>query len=231
MGSLVFCCYPRLKIEYSDCIDFLERRGYCLRPERGSLPRPGPHLSEISPNQVTELLVKWKRGDQESLQALLPLVYVELRRLARHHLRGERGDHTLQSTALVHEAYLRLVKPGSLQLDNRRHFFALASQIMREILVDHARSRRAAKRDGGSRLTLDEAAELSKSKCVDLLALDDALNKLSALSPRQSRVVELKFFGGLSIEETAEFLGASSATVEREWAAARAWLYREISRT
>ena len=102
---------------------------------------------------------------------------------------------------------------------------------MREILVDHARSRRAAKRDGGSRLTLDEAAELSKSKCVDLLALDDALNKLSALSPRQSRVVELKFFGGLSIEETAEFLGASSATVEREWAAARAWLYREISRT
>lgn len=197
----------------------------------GVATQPGPHLSEISPNQVTELLVKWKCGDQESLQTLLPLVYVELRRLAQHHLRGERTDHTLQSTALVHEAYLRLVKPGSLQLDNRRHFFALASQIMREILVDHARSRRAAKRDGGSRLTLDEAAELSESKGVDLLALDDALNKLSELSPRQSRVVELKFFGGLSIEETAEFLGVSSATVEREWAAARAWLYREISRT
>lgn len=175
--------------------------------------------------------MKWKCGDQESLQALLPLVYVELRRLAQHHLRGERSDHTLQSTALVHEAYLRMVKPASMQLDNRRHFFALASQIMREILVDHARSHRAAKRDGGSRVTLDEAAELSKSKCVDLLALDDALNKLSEMSPRQSRVVELKFFGGLSIEETAEFLGVSSATVEREWAAARAWLYREISRT
>jgi len=175
-------------------------------------------------------LAKWKRGDQESLQALLPLVYGELRHLAQHHLRGERTDHTLQSTALVHEAYLRLVKPGSLQLESRRHFFALASHIMREILVDYARGRRAAKRDGGDRLTLDEAAELSKSKCVDLLALDDALNKLSEMSPRQSRVVELKFFGGLSIEETAEFLGISAATVEREWAAARAWLYREISR-
>lgn len=175
-------------------------------------------------------MAKWKRGDQESLQSLLPLVYSELRRLAQHHLRGERQDHTLQSTALVHEAYLRLVRPGSMQLESRRHFFALASQIMREILVDHARSRHAAKRDGGDRLTLDEAAELSKSKCVDLLALDDALNLLSEMSARQSRIVELRFFGGLSIEETAEFLGVSSATIEREWAAARAWLYREISR-
>ena len=216
--------------QYSDRIDFLEGQGYCLRPEQGSLPQPGPHLSEISPNQVTELLAKWKRGDQESLQSLLPLVYSELRRLAQHHLRGERQDHTLQSTALVHEAYLRLVRPGSMQLESRRHFFALASQIMREILVDHARSRHAAKRDGGDRLTLDEAAELSKSKCVDLLALDDALNLLSEMSARQSRIVELRFFGGLSIEETAEFLGVSSATIEREWAAARAWLYREISR-
>jgi RNA polymerase sigma factor (TIGR02999 family) len=195
------------------------------------LPRKGPRLSEISPHQVTELLQKWSSGDQESLQALLVVAYRELHSLAQHHLRGERSDHTLQSTALVHEAYLRLVKPGSLQLQSRAHFFALASQLMRQILVDHARSRNAGKRDGGTRLTLDEAAELSKSKAVDLLALDDALNELSRMSPRQSRIVELRFFGGLSIEETAEFLGVSSATVEREWAAARAWLYRQISRT
>jgi RNA polymerase sigma factor (TIGR02999 family) len=188
-------------------------------------------LPEISPNQVTELLMQWKRGDQEAPRVLLPLVYGELRRLARHHLRGERSDHTLQSTALVHEAYLRLVKPGSVQLESRGHFFALASQLMREILVDYARNRRAAKRDGGERLTLDEAAELSESKGVDLLALDDALNQLAKLNPRQSRIVELKFFGGLSIGEASEVLGVSSATVERDWAVARAWLYREINRT
>ena len=123
------------------------------------------------------------------------------------------------------------MKPGSLQPQSRAHFFGLASQLMREILVDHARGRNAGKRDGGARLTLDEAAELSKSKGVDLLALDDALNELSRMSARQSRIVELRFFGGLSIEETAEFLGVSSATVEREWAAARAWLYRQINRT
>ena len=188
-------------------------------------------MSEVSPNEVTELLLKWREGDRESLQALLPLVYGELRRLAQHHLRGERSDHTLQSTALVHEAYLRMVKPGSLRIDSRGHFFALASQLMREILVDHARSRKAGKRDGGTRLTLDEAAELSISKGVDLLALDDALNRLTQMSPRQSRIVELRFFGGLSIEETSQFLEISAATVEREWAVARAWLYREINRT
>ncbi len=135
----------------------------------------------------------------------------------------------MQSTALVHEAYLRLVQPGSSQIESRGHFFALASQIMREILVDYARSRRAAKRDGGSRLTLDEAAELSMAKGVDLLALDDALNELSKMNLRQSRIVELRFFGGLSLQETAKFLGVSTATVERDWTMARAWLYREIS--
>ena len=175
--------------------------------------------------------MQWKRGDQEAPRVLLPLVYDELRRLARHHLREERSDHTLQRTALVHEAYLRLVQPGSLQLESRQHFFALASQLMREILVDYARGRRAAKRDGGERLTLDEAAELSGSKGVDLLALDDALNELAKMSPRQSRIVELKFFGGLRIGEVSEVLGVSSATVERDWAVARAWLHREISRT
>jgi RNA polymerase sigma-70 factor (ECF subfamily) len=188
-------------------------------------------LSEASPNQVTELLLKWKCGDQESLRVLLPLVYSELRRLARHHLHGERPNHTLQSTALVHEAYLRLVKPGSVRFENRGHFYALASQMMREILVDYARKRRASKRDGGERLTLDEAVEWTGSKGVDLLALDDALNELAKLNPRQSRIVELKFFGGLSITEVAEVLGVSTATVERDWTVARACLYREINRT
>jgi len=191
----------------------------------------GGCLQEISPSQVTKLLMQWKHGDQEAPRVLLPLVYDELRRLARHHLRSERPGHTLQSTALVHEAYLRMVKPGPLQLESRGHFFALASQLMREILVDYARNRRAAKRDGGERLTLDEAAELSKSKGVDLLALDDALNELAKMNPRQSRIVELKFFGGLSIGEVAGVLRVSSATVERDWAVARAWLFREISRT
>ena len=184
-------------------------------------------MSEVSPNQVTELLLKWKCGDQNSLHVLLPRVYSELRRLAEHHLRGERVEQNLQSTALVHEAYPRLVKPGSLRIVSRGHFFALASQLMREILVDYARSRSAAKRDAGLRLTLDAAAQLSKSKGVDLLALDDALNQISMMNPRQSRIVELWSFGGLSIEETSEFLGVSSATVEREWAVGRAWLYRE----
>ena len=191
----------------------------------------GPDLSEVSPKQVTELLLRWKRGDQKSLQDLLPLVYSELRRLAQRHLRGERSDHTLQCTALVHEAYLRLVKPSSLQVESRGHFFALASQLMREVLVDYARSRKAGKRDGGTRLTLDEAGDLSQSRDVDLLALDDALNQLSRISPRQSRIVEMRYFGGLSIEETSEFLGVSSATVERDWTVARAWLHRQINRT
>jgi RNA polymerase sigma factor (TIGR02999 family) len=209
-------------VELGDTV-LIQKRGW-LTPKEGD-------LSETSSNQVTELLLKWKGGDQESLQALLPLVYGELRRLAQHHLRGERSDHTLQSTALVHEAYLRMVKPGSLRIESRGHFFALASQLMREILVDHARRRGAGKREGGTRMTLDEAAELSTSKTVDLLALDDALNQLAEMSPRQSRIVELRFFGGLSIAETSEFLEVSPATVEREWAVARAWLFRAINRT
>jgi RNA polymerase sigma factor (TIGR02999 family) len=209
-------------VELGDTV-LIQKRGW-LTPKEGD-------LSETSSNQVTELLLKWKGGDQESLQALLPLVYSELRRLAQHHLRGERSHHTLQSTALVHEAYLRMVKPGSLRIESRGHFFALASQLMREILVDHARRRSAGKRDGGTRMTLDEAAELSTSKTVDLLALDDALSQLSEMSPRQSRIVELRFFGGLSIAETSEFLEVSPATVEREWAVARAWLFRAINRT
>lgn len=186
-------------------------------------------MPEASRKDITELLAQWQGGNQEALQSLLPLIYNELRRLAQHHLRGERSEHTLQSTALVHEAYLRMMKPGSLHCENRAHFFAIASQLMRQILVDYARNRGAAKRDGGNRVTLSEAAELGRPKGVDLVAIDDALRTLSQISPRQSRIVELRFFGGLSIEETSAFLGISPATVERDWAIARAWLYREIS--
>jgi len=184
-------------------------------------------LSPFASNQVTQLLEKWRDGDQGALNDLVPLVYGELRRLARHYLRSERSDHTLQSTALVHEAYLRLLSQEPNHLQNRAHFMAVASQLMRQILVDFARSRSAAKRQAYT-LALDEAVLLPKSKEVDLIALDDALSRLARLSERQSRIVELRFFGGLSIEETSQLLGVSAATVGRDWTVARAWLHREI---
>ena len=187
-------------------------------------------MNADSPQPVSELLVQWKRGDQEALQSLLPLVYDELRRIANHHLQAERAGHTLQSTALVHEAYLRLVDHEPLRLDNRAHFFAVASHLMRQILVDYARKRRAAKRGGDDlTLTLDEAIALPRKRELDLVALDDALNKLAAMDARQSRIVEMRFFGGLSIEEMADALGISSATVERHWRIARVWLFQELS--
>jgi RNA polymerase sigma-70 factor (ECF subfamily) len=158
----------------------------------------------------------------------MPLVYGELRRVAHNYLQRERPDHTLQSAALVHEAYLRLVE-GAVELQNRQHFFALAAQLMREILVDYARRHRSLKRDGGYRLTLEEALKLP-SKDVDLVDLDDALKELARMDARQGRIVELRFFGGLSIKETAEVLTISAATVERSWASARAWLYRQLNR-
>jgi len=188
-------------------------------------------VSTTSSNPVTELLMRWRRGDQEALQALLPMVYRELRRLAHHHLEAERVGHTLQSTALVHEAYLRLIGNEPLRLDNRAHFFAAASHLMRQILVDYARKHRAGKR-GASTLTftLDEAIALPKQRELRLVALDDALTQLAVLDKRQSHIVELRFFGGLSIDETSQVLGVSPATVTREWTAARAWLYREMDR-
>jgi RNA polymerase sigma factor (TIGR02999 family) len=181
---------------------------------------------------VSELLTRWRAGDRSALDSLLPLVYDELRRLARKHLRSERPGHTLQSTALVHEAYLRLAGKSSLQVENRTHFFGIAAGVMREILVDHARRRGAAKRGSNClTLTLDEAVALPKKRAVDLIALDDALNGLAAMDPRQSRIVELRFFGGLSIEETSDALGISRATANREWTTARLWLQRELSRS
>ena len=182
-------------------------------------------------NKVTQLLADWRQGNREALSALIPLVYDELRRLAHSHLNRERSGHTLQSTALVNEAYMRLVHQD-LEINNRAHFFAVSSHLMRQILVDYARRHRAAKRgDGTDNLTLGEAAALLPGKGnFDLLALDEALNELGRLDPQQTRVVELRFFGGLSIEETAAVVGISPATVKREWTTARAWLHRELTK-
>jgi RNA polymerase sigma factor (TIGR02999 family) len=183
-------------------------------------------------NQVTELLVRWRRGDQSALDALVPLVYSELRRIANHYLQAERPDHTLQSTALVHEAYVRMAEQDLPQWQNRAHFFAVASQLMRQILVDHARSHCASKRGGNVyKMALDDAEQQPLAVDVDIVALDDALKSLAEMDSQQSRVVELKFFGGLSIEDTAEVLGISASTVKRDWITARAWLYRELDRS
>ena len=186
-------------------------------------------MSTTKSQPVSELLAQWRAGDEESLRRLIPLVYNELRRLARYHLRRERPDHTLQTTALVHEAYLSLVKQEPINFENRTHFFAICANLMRQILVQYARRRKTAKRDGGYKLTLDDALPLPQSRGVDLIALDDALNGLAKLDPQQSRIVELRFFGGLSIEETSQALGMSPSTVKRHWTTAKLWLHNEIS--
>ena len=180
---------------------------------------------------VTQLLVNWSRGDQAALEQLMPLVYGELRRLAAAYLRRERSNHTLQSTALVNEAFLRMVQQHEVQWRNRAHFYGIAAQMIRRILVDYARSQHAEKRGAGAvKLELDEAmAAAQKLPDVDLLALNDALDRLGQLDERQSRVVELRFFAGLSIEETAEVMHVSPASIKREWQTARAWLFREMS--
>jgi RNA polymerase sigma-70 factor (ECF subfamily) len=186
-------------------------------------------LSQVSPKRITEILATLGLPDQEGLHSLIPLVYDELRRLAHFHLNRERPDHTLQSTALVNEAYLRLAGQDALRIQNRAHFFAIASQLMRQILVDYARRHRAGKRGAGmTLLSLDRPVALPQMRSVDVEALDDALNQLARLDPQQSRIVEMRFFGGLSIEETASVLGISPATVKRDWATARVWLHREI---
>ena len=178
------------------------------------------------------MLVRWREGDRQALEELMPLVYGELRRLARHYLQRERSDHTLQSTALVHEAYLRLAGHDAPQWQNRAHFFGVAAQLMRQILVDYARSHRADKRGGSvCRIALDDAPDRPKEVNVDVVALDDALKTLAQTDPQQCRVVELKFFAGLTIEDTSEVLGISPATVKRDWVTARAWLFRELDRS
>lgn len=191
-------------------------------------------MEPASSGRVTELLLQWGKGDRKALEAVLPLVYDELRRQARYHLRRQRPNHTLQSAALVHEVYLRLAEEQSVQVESRGHFVGVAAQLMRWILVDYERNRRASKRGSGvTRLTLDDniaAPGSRQEKDVDLLALDEALNRLAKLDSQQSRIIELRYFGGLSIEETSKFLGVSPATVKRGWSSARAWLLREMSR-
>ena len=179
---------------------------------------------------VTELLVRWRAGDQEALQDLVPLVYQELRAMAHGQLRAERAGHTLQSTALVHEAYLKLVKQGPPEVQNRAHFFGVAARLIRQILVDYARSHGAAKRGVACRVELEEGLGIPGKAAVDVLALNEALNELAKRDEQQSRIVELRFFGGLTLEETSKVLGISSATVKRDWKMAKAWITREIRR-
>ncbi len=182
------------------------------------------------PMQVTQLLQGWREGDSKALDALLPLVYKELRRLAHFQLRNERADHTLQSSALVHEAYLRLVGVNPPRWESRTHFFAIAAQLMRQILVDYARRHRAAKRGGKVCIvSLLDAMVMPRQTDIDVIALDDALQTLTKIDERQGRVVELRFFAGLSLEEISRALNVGPATVQRDWTAARAWLYREMS--
>jgi RNA polymerase sigma factor (TIGR02999 family) len=183
-----------------------------------------------SSENVTQLLVKWGDGDQAALEELMPLVYSELRRLAKNYLRRERQNHTLQPTALVNEAYLRLIDQRKPRWQNRAQFYGVAAQMMRRILVDHARQNKAAKRGGSEqqRLSITSAGQLGEKPDTDLLALHEALKELKTFDPQQERIVELKFFGGLSIEETAEVMGIGHATVERDWKMARAWLRRKL---
>ena len=188
-------------------------------------------MPEDQSEAVSKLLGNWAKGDEKALTALLPLVYNELRRVAHYQLQRERPDHTLQSTALVHEAYLRLLGNKTPELQGRSHFIAIASRLIRQILVDYARERCAAKRDGGCRVAMEQLEALPVLADADLLALDEALNDLYRTDERQAKIVDMKFFGGLSAPEVADVLGLSRATVDREWAAARAWLYRQIRRT
>jgi len=207
-----------------------------LEPIRGYLPatpkwgeEDGVHATGAP--AISQLLAKWHDGDQEALRALVPLLYDDLRQVAHQYLRKARPGHTLQTTALVHETYLRLEQQHAPQFQNRQHFVAICALLMRQILMRYERTRRAAKRGGdATAIALDEAIAPVKGRAVDLIALDDALNGLAQLDPQQSRIVELRFFGGLSIEETAELLELSPATIKRHWATARVWLHREMSR-
>jgi RNA polymerase sigma-70 factor (ECF subfamily) len=187
--------------------------------------------STPAPHDVTQLLIDWSNGSQDAVEHLFPLVYEELRRLAHRYMRRERPGHTLQTTAVVHEAYLRLIDQNHVQWQNRAHFFAIAAQMMRRILITHAQSHAYAKRGGGAlKVSLDEAAVLSPARAGELIALDEALKSLAVIDVRRSQVVELRFFGGLSNEEIAEVLKISPNTVTRDWNVAKAWLYREMSK-
>lgn len=187
-------------------------------------------MTEAQTHDVTQLLIDWSNGDKKALDKLVPIVEQELRRLAHHYMRGERPGHTLQTTALVNEAFVRLANRKKVQWQNRAHFFGISAQLMRTILVDHARSHACAKRGGrAEKLELNEALVVSQQKASEVIALDEALKELEAIDPRQSRIVELRFFGGLTVEEAAEVLHVSPITIKREWSTAKAWLYRRLA--
>jgi len=189
-------------------------------------------MSDTGKRDVTQLLSRWSQGDRAALDSLVPVVYGELRRMAARYLRRERAEHTLQPTALVNEAFVKLIDQRDVRWQNRAHFFGVAAQLMRRILVDHARERAAEKRGGGvGRVPLEDALAVTASNQIDVLAVDNALNRLHEIDPDQVRIVELRFFGGLTVEETAEVLGWSSGSVKREWTIAKAWLQREMSGT
>ena len=187
-------------------------------------------IPSLPPQEVTQLLVDWGNGNQAALDRLMPVVYTELRQLAHRYMRRERPGHTMQTTALIHEAYLRLVDQNQVRWQHQAHFFGIAARLMRQILIEHARSRTRAKRGGGvGTISLDEAAIVSQARATALLALDDALERLATIDPRKSQVVELRFFGGLSVEEAAQVLNIAPNTVLRDWRMAKAWLRREIN--
>jgi RNA polymerase sigma-70 factor (ECF subfamily) len=186
-------------------------------------------MTTPSSQEITQLLLAWSDGDQAALEKLTPLVYAELHRLAKGYMLGERPGHTLQTTALINEAYLRLIDWKNVRWQSRAHFFGVAAQVMRRILVDFARARRYTKRGGGAQqVSLDEAVTIYEDRSAEFIALDEALESLAEIDPRKSQIVELRFFGGLSAKETAEVLKVSQRTVEREWNVARTWLYREL---
>jgi RNA polymerase sigma factor (TIGR02999 family) len=187
-------------------------------------------VDQTSPNEITEQLIAWSKGDTAALEKLIASVYQELRRMADNYLRGEDSGHSLQPTALVHEAYLRLIDQTKVEWHNRAHFFGVAAQMMRRILIDHAKAKHRLKRGGTAiRVMLDENANFTHERAAELIALDEALQTLAVMDQRKSRIVELRYFGGLSVEETAQVLGVSDKTVMRDWNLAKAWLYRELT--
>jgi RNA polymerase sigma factor (TIGR02999 family) len=187
-------------------------------------------MTTLSKPNVTDLLLEWQHGDRDALDRLTPLVYEELRRMAHRYIQREREGHTLETTALVNEAYLRLINQQKMDWQNRAHFFAVTAEVMRHVLIDHARRRHYLKRGGEARrVPLEEANAMTQARAAELVALDEALDRLMNLDPRKSRVVELRYFGGLSLEETAAILGVSIMTVRRDWRAAKAWLYKEVT--
>lgn len=215
-----------------DLVDLNSASGYALRNSRQDFRESREKtMTRVSPHEVTQLLQDWRNGDKAALEKLTPLVYDELRRLANRYLRGERKDHTLQGTALVHEAYMKMVGYSDLEWQSRAHFFGVAARIMRQILIDHARKHRTDKRGAGNQnLPLDEAVVFSTERADTLVALDDALETLAALDQLKGRIIELRYFGGLSIEEIGEVEGISVSTVRRHMRMAEAWLHREINK-